>query len=56
MAVADAYDSMLTLRPYRPAMPPDTALEELTCGGGTEFDPRLILIFATLSPSIPPGL
>lgn len=38
--VADALDSMLTNRVYRPALPRDAALEELERNTGTQFCPQ----------------
>src|SRR3954463_1688057 len=40
--VADAFDSMLTTRVYRPARPADEALEELRTNSGTQFCPRCV--------------
>jgi putative nucleotidyltransferase with HDIG domain len=37
--VADALDSMLTARPYRPGRSPGAALTELRAGRGTQFCP-----------------
>src|SRR5262249_42779113 len=40
--VADAFDSMLTRRVYRPARPIEEALEELRDNSGTQFCPRCV--------------
>jgi len=40
--VADAFDSMLTTRVYRPARPAGDALEELRSTAGTQFCPRCV--------------
>jgi putative nucleotidyltransferase with HDIG domain len=40
--VADALDSMLTTRVYRPARPADEALDELRRMSGTQFCPRCV--------------
>ena len=40
--VADAFDSMLTTRVYRPARPAEEALAELRCMSGTQFCPRCV--------------
>jgi diguanylate cyclase (GGDEF)-like protein/putative nucleotidyltransferase with HDIG domain len=40
--VADALDSMLTSRIYRPALSEDEALAELQHGAGTQFCPRCV--------------
>jgi len=35
----DAYSAMTTDRPYRSAMPPEAALDEIRANAGTQFDP-----------------
>jgi len=40
--VADAFDSMLTTRVYRPARPANEALAELRRMAGTQFCPRCV--------------
>jgi len=40
--VADAFDSMLTPRVYRPARPVEEALVELRRNAGTQFCPRCV--------------
>ncbi len=40
--VADAFDSMLTTRVYRPARPADEALRELHVNAGSQFCPRCV--------------
>jgi putative two-component system response regulator len=42
IAVADAYDSILSNRPYRSAADQATATSELIACSGTQFDPRLV--------------
>jgi putative two-component system response regulator len=44
-AIADVYDALRTKRPYKEAMPPDTALELLKKDRGRHFDPRLLDLF-----------
>lgn len=39
---ADAFDAMVSDRPYRKAMPVDMALTELRHYAGTDFDPRVV--------------
>lgn len=41
LAIADAYDAMITDRPYRRALLADAALVELERCAGTQFDPAL---------------
>jgi HD-GYP domain-containing protein (c-di-GMP phosphodiesterase class II) len=45
IAVVDAFDAMITTRPYRVGMLPEAALEELQRGAGTQFDPKVIAVF-----------
>jgi putative nucleotidyltransferase with HDIG domain len=42
LAVADAYDAMLTDRVYRPAMSAEEAAQELRLGIGTQFDREVV--------------
>jgi len=48
LAVADSFDAMVTDRPYRKAMPPWKAVEELAAKTGTQFDPRVVETFKTV--------
>jgi len=45
IAVADAYDAMVTDRPYRKGRAPWQALEEIRKGAGTQFDPQVVEAF-----------
>ena len=45
IAIVDAYDAMISDRPYRKAMAPKEAIEELRSFSGTQFDPQLLKIF-----------
>jgi putative two-component system response regulator len=42
IAVVDAYDAMVSDRPYRDALPRAVAVERLRAGAGTQFDPVLV--------------
>lgn len=42
IAVADTVDAMLTTRPYRDALPPETVVEELEEHAGSQFDPEVV--------------
>jgi putative nucleotidyltransferase with HDIG domain len=42
IAVADAFDAMTQSRPYRDAMEPARAIEELRSDAGAQFDPWLV--------------
>jgi len=48
--VADALDSMLTTRIYRPARCLEEALEEVRRGSGTQFCPRCVTALERLLP------
>ncbi|MHB8793639.1 MAG: HD-GYP domain-containing protein [Thermoleophilia bacterium] len=48
VGITDAYRAMLCDRPYRKALKPVDALEELRKGAGTQFDPKLVEIFVDL--------
>jgi two-component system cell cycle response regulator len=45
VAVCDAFHSMTSSRPYRPAIPAPDALAELQACAGTQFDPRVVAAF-----------
>lgn len=45
VAVADAFDAMTSLRPYRPAAGTEAAAAELERCAGTQFDPEVVLSF-----------
>jgi HD-GYP domain-containing protein (c-di-GMP phosphodiesterase class II) len=47
-SVADSYDAMTSDRPYRKAMPVESALLELREGAGSQFDPLVVDVFLTL--------
>jgi HD-GYP domain-containing protein (c-di-GMP phosphodiesterase class II) len=42
IAACDAYGAMVTDRPYRRALPPQHALDELRDGAGAQFDPDAV--------------
>ncbi len=45
LAVADAYDAMISTRVYRKARTPEEAFSELRQGAGTQFDPAIVETF-----------
>lgn len=45
LSIADAYDAMLSPRPYRPALTPDQARENMRRGAGSQWDPNLVEVF-----------
>ncbi|HWR28399.1 MAG TPA: HD domain-containing phosphohydrolase [Negativicutes bacterium] len=52
LAVADAYDAMITERPYRPASTVKAAYEELYKCAGSQFDPVIVKVFCEAIPDI----
>jgi putative nucleotidyltransferase with HDIG domain len=49
LAVADAYDAMTSLRPYRDPRTREEALAEVERCAGTQFDPQIARVFLTLA-------
>ena len=49
-SIADAFDAMVTNRPYRRAMSTDEAREEIRSNAGSQFDPDVVEAFMTLRP------
>ncbi len=45
IAVCDAYTAMISERPYRPAMTPESAIGELRRCAGAQFDPEVVEVF-----------
>lgn len=52
IAVADAYDAMVTDRPYRRGKPGWLALEEIEHCAGTQFDPHVLKAFRSIFPKL----
>ena len=48
LAVADSYDAMRCPRPFRDALTPDQAVNELVRGSGTQFDPDVVRTFTRM--------
>jgi diguanylate cyclase (GGDEF)-like protein len=46
VAVCDAYEAIVSDRPYRPALSPELAVEELFANAGTQFDPKVVQVFS----------
>ena len=42
ICACDAYAAMTADRPYRDAMPPEEALDEVVAGSGSQFDPAVV--------------
>lgn len=45
-SVADAYDAMVSQRPYRQPMDHDSAVREIISHAGSQFDPQVVAVFA----------
>jgi len=45
IAIADSFDAMTSTRPYRKALPIETALLEIELNGGKQFDPSISDVF-----------
>ena len=45
LAVADSFDAITTIRPYKKALKPENALKEILRDKGTQFDPEIVQAF-----------
>ena len=54
LAIADAYDAMTSLRPYREQLSAQEARNELQRHSGTQFDPKLVEVFGKIIKQTPP--
>jgi HD-GYP domain-containing protein (c-di-GMP phosphodiesterase class II) len=48
IAITDAYDAMMSDRPYRKAISKEEALAEIKANAGTQFDPKFAEFFVKL--------
>jgi HD-GYP domain-containing protein (c-di-GMP phosphodiesterase class II) len=48
LAIIDAFDAMISSRPYRDALEPSEAVRRLKRGSGTQFDPIVVEAFIVL--------
>jgi len=48
MSVADSFDAMTSLRPYREVVSKEEALIELENFSGTQFDPKVVVVFVKI--------
>jgi HD-GYP domain-containing protein (c-di-GMP phosphodiesterase class II) len=55
VSACDAYASMTTERPYRPARDPVEAVEQLAAGAGNRFDPQVVDAMAEVFGVVPAG-
>ncbi len=58
VAIADAYNAMLSARPYRAALSPEKAQQTLMAGAGRQWDAELVTLFVawTSRPAFSPLL
>lgn len=49
VALADTYDAIISDRPYRRRLPKPQAIEIVRHQSGTQFDPRVVKVFLTLT-------
>ncbi|TXH89330.1 MAG: response regulator [Rhodoferax sp.] len=52
VAIADVFDALSTVRPYKEAWPLERVLQTLREGAGSHFDPRLLALFLEIMPTI----
>ena len=51
-SVVDAYDAMVSQRPYREPLGHDYAVREIISHAGTQFDPQVVAVFAQWAMSV----
>ncbi|MFA6583540.1 MAG: HD domain-containing phosphohydrolase [Elusimicrobiaceae bacterium] len=49
VSTIDAWDAMVSDRPYRKALNRDIAMDELKKGSGSQFDPKIVAVFLELA-------
>ncbi len=52
VAIADVFDALLSVRPYKPAFPVEEALRIMDSMSGSHFDPALMVAFHAALPDI----
>ncbi|HDK82074.1 MAG TPA: HD domain-containing protein, partial [Nitrospirae bacterium] len=52
IAVADAFDAMMSDRPYRKKLPADRATKEIQINSGTQFDPDVVAAFMNVKNTL----
>jgi putative nucleotidyltransferase with HDIG domain len=55
-AVADTFDAMTSNRPYRKALPLESAMEEIRNESGRQFDPRVVRVLNAIPPGVWEGI
>lgn len=54
LSIVDAFDAMTGERPYKKAMSPEEALQEIRRCAGSQFDPSLVEVFLNLAQQVFP--
>jgi diguanylate cyclase (GGDEF)-like protein len=54
LSIADAFDAMTSLRPYRAPLTYEAAAQELKRCAGSQFDPKLVDLFLSIALTISP--
>jgi HD-GYP domain-containing protein (c-di-GMP phosphodiesterase class II) len=49
LSIVDTYDAMTNDRPYRRALPAETAVTEIINQSGSQFDPELVNVFVEIT-------
>lgn len=52
VAIADVFDALTSVRPYKPAWSLEDALNQIKKDAGKHFDPNLVEVFLTLEPKL----
>jgi putative two-component system response regulator len=47
VALADVFDALTTVRPYKPAWPVERAVDQIVADAGTHFDPDVVTAFTS---------
>ncbi|MCD8025018.1 MAG: HD domain-containing protein [Candidatus Gastranaerophilales bacterium] len=48
IAIADAYDALVSFRPYRDGLTPDDAIKKIEERRGSQFDPKILDVFESV--------
>lgn len=52
VAIADVFDALTTVRPYKAAWTVEAAVEQLHVDSGRHFDPELVRLFVGVLPTV----
>jgi HD-GYP domain-containing protein (c-di-GMP phosphodiesterase class II) len=56
VSVIDAFDAMISARPYRQGLPCDEAMRRLVAASGTQFDPAVVRCFIRIAEADIPAV